>query len=131
MGKRGVQWEVSAGVMQRGAKRSCIQDAEGLRRGTKCGVWWRGVPARGGGGAGRGAHATRTAASLTFVGSSFDVAGQGLEVAQGQPQLLADTLSLALLVILLHALQDAAHIPFKASTQQQVSFIQNYVMHPT
>ena len=83
-----------------------------------------------GGGAGRGAHATRTAASLTFVGSSFDVAGQGLEVAQGQPQLLADTLSLALLVILLHALQDAAHIPFKASTQQQVSFIQNYVMHP-
>ena len=84
----------------------------------------------GGGGGGGGVQATYRIASVPFVGSSFDMPGEGLEVLQGYPQLLAHTLGLALLVVLLHALQDAAHIPLKASTKQQISFIQHYVMHP-
>ena len=87
------------------------------------------------GGEGRGGarsvqSATHAAASSTLISSGFDMAGQGLEVPQGHPQLLADTLSLAFLVILLHALQYAPYIPLKAPTQQQVGFVQDYVMHP-
>ena len=86
----------------------------------RAGVGGAGV---GGGGARSVQWATHAAASSTFISSSFDMAGQGLELPQGHPQLLADTLSLALLVVLLHAFQYAPHIPLKAPTQQQVCFV--------
>ena len=50
---------------------------------------------------------------FTFIGSSLEVAGQGLEGVKRDAQLLADMLGLPLPVALLHAIQDVLHIPFK------------------
>ena len=66
----------------------------------------------------------------TFISGCLDMPREGLESLKGDTQFLAEALALALLVTQLHAVKDAANIPLKAPTQQQVCLIKDDMMHP-